>query len=76
MKTFRLMLILLGISLTVNAEVLTAMRDSVPGSYNFWLYAPRYWIATKACSRSAIKSFTSSRPIERRMVSEWISANS
>ena len=40
MKTFRLMLILLGISLTVNAEVLTAMRDSVPGSYNFWLYEP------------------------------------
>lgn len=40
MKTFRLMIILLGISLTVNAEVLTAMRDSVPGSYNFWLYEP------------------------------------
>jgi predicted esterase len=40
MKTIRLMIILLGFSLTVNAEVLTAMRDSVPGSYNFWFYEP------------------------------------
>lgn len=40
MKTIRLMIILLGFSLTVNAEVVTAMRDSVPGSYNFWFYEP------------------------------------
>lgn len=40
MKTLRLTLILLVVSMTINAQKLTAMRNLVSGSYNFWFYEP------------------------------------
>ena len=41
MKTLKLTLILLVVSITtMNAQKLIAMRNAVPGSYNFWFYEP------------------------------------
>jgi predicted esterase len=41
MKALKLTLILLVVSITtMNAQKLIAMRNAVPGSYNFWFYEP------------------------------------
>ena len=40
MRYIRLILAFLCVVVNLDAQVITAMRDSVPGSYNFWLYEP------------------------------------
>jgi dienelactone hydrolase len=40
MKKIGLILIFCFATFALSAQVLTAMRDSVPGSYNFWFYEP------------------------------------
>lgn len=47
MKTFQIIIIFLLATQYLVAQKITAMRDSVSGSYNFWLYEPSTPLTTK-----------------------------
>lgn len=61
-KTFFAVLWMLCVTASIQAQVLTAMRDSVPGSYNFWFYEPAQTTSTDSIPDS-LRVENTSKPL-------------